>query len=102
MTHSPQHRFCFHFYEILIQKILKDTTDKEFEAHKSALATKKLERPKQLDTLSDSYWSEIEPRLYNFERQVKEVKKMRSLKKKDILAFYQVPIFIRTMALNSV
>lgn len=67
-------------------------TNEEFEDHKMALATKKLEKPKQLDTQANKYWNEIEHRLYNFEREEKEVKVLKNLKKKDVLKFYKVPV----------
>lgn len=68
-------------------------TDEEFEVHKTALATKKLEKPKQLSKLTGRFWREISSRHYNFDRVELEVKELRSLQKKHILNFYEVPIF---------
>lgn len=70
--------------------MLENITDEEFEVHKTALATKKLEKPKQLRKLTSTYWNEISTRLYNFDRVDMEVKQLKSLKKEQILDFYKV------------
>lgn len=67
--------------------------DEEFELHKTALATKKLEKPKQLSKLTGRFWKEISSRHYNFDRVELEVKELRSLQKNHILSFYEVTIF---------
>jgi len=67
-------------------------SNEEFETHKTALATKKLEKPKQLKKLTLKYWHEISTRLYNFDRVDMEVKQLYSLQKKDILEFFEVQL----------
>ena len=64
--------------------------EEEFETHKTALATKKLEKPKQLKKLTSRYWHEISTRLYNFDRVEMEVKQLHALKKEDVLKFFKV------------
>lgn len=68
-------------------------SDEEFEVHKTALATKKLEKPKQMKKLTAKYWNEITCRYYNFDRVEMEVAHLRTLKKEQILEFYKVSIF---------
>lgn len=70
--------------------MLEEMTDEEFEVHKTALATKKLEKPKQLRNQTSKYWNEISTRLYNFDRVDMEVKQLQSLTKQQILDFYKV------------
>lgn len=67
-------------------------TKEEFETHKAALATRKLEKPKQLKKLTAKYWTEISTRLYNFDRVDMEVKQLYCLQKKDVLDFFKVLI----------
>lgn len=40
----------------------------EFEKHKSALATKRLEKPKKLSAMAAKYWGEISSEQYHFDR----------------------------------
>ena len=65
-------------------------TDEEFEIHKAALTTKRLQKPKQLKKQTSKYWNEISTRLYNFDRDDMEVKQLQKLKKEDVLSFYEV------------
>lgn len=51
-----------------LEKILQDMKIEEFEKHKNALATKRLERPKELSTLANKYFSEILCHQYHFDR----------------------------------
>ena len=52
------------------QESLKDMTDEEFQKHVSALATKRLEKPKKMSTQFGQYWGEIVSQQYNFDRGV--------------------------------
>jgi len=45
-------------------------TDEEFQKHVSALATKRLEKPKKMSTQFGQYWGEIVSQQYNFDRGV--------------------------------
>ncbi len=65
-------------------------SSEDFEVHKTALATRKLEKPKQLSKLTGRYWSEISSRYYNFDRVNLEVEQLKSLNKEHILEFYDV------------
>lgn len=75
---------------IILQPYIEKLTDEEFETHKTTLATRKLEKPKQLAKLTSKFWSEISSRYYNFERVEMEVKYLSTLKKEDVLNFYKV------------
>lgn len=65
-------------------------SDEEFETHKTSLATKKLEKPKQMSKLTNRFWNEISSRHYNFDRVDMEVKHLYTLTKADVLNFYKV------------
>ncbi|KAK7590251.1 hypothetical protein V9T40_001864 [Parthenolecanium corni] len=78
---------CFNV--LRTQTLIENMPDEEFELHKTALATKKLEKPKQLSKLTGRFWKEISSRHYNFDRVELEVKELRSLQKNHILSFYE-------------
>ncbi|KAL1122673.1 hypothetical protein AAG570_003000, partial [Ranatra chinensis] len=67
---------------------LNDLQDDEFERHKEALAAHRLEKPKQLYARTRMFWSEITTQQYNFDRANIEVACLRTIKKEDILKFY--------------
>lgn len=67
-------------------------SDEEFANHKEALAAQRLERPKQMSAQSAIYWAEITSQQYNFDRANIEVAFLRTLKKEDIMQFYNVSI----------
>ena len=74
--------------------MLENISEEKFEAHKTALATLILEKPKKMKEVMSKYWSEISSRLYNFDRDNMEVEQLYSLKKTDVLDFYQVFDFL--------
>lgn len=43
-------------------------TEEEFQKHISALATKRLEKPKKMSTQFGQFWGEIVAQQYNFDR----------------------------------
>ena len=45
-------------------------TDDVFQKHVTALAVKRLEKPKKMSTQNAKYWSEIGNQLYNFHRGI--------------------------------
>ncbi|XP_045464651.1 insulin-degrading enzyme [Harmonia axyridis] len=61
----------------------------EFIRHQDALAAQRLEKPKQLASQTNLYWSEITAQQYHFNRTEIEVAYLRTLKKKDIIDFYE-------------
>lgn len=64
--------------------------DDEFLRHREALAAQKLEKPKQLTTLTHRFWSEITAQQYHFDRTNVEVAYLRTLTKTDIIDFFKV------------
>ncbi|XP_067129485.1 insulin-degrading enzyme [Centruroides vittatus] len=74
---------------IFIEKHLSEMSIQEFEAHKSALAAKRLEKPKKLVYLTGKYWNEITLRQYNFDRDNIEVACLHKLTKDDVINFYK-------------
>lgn len=65
-------------------------SEEEFLRHREALAAQRLEKPKQLSTQTNRYWSEITAQQYHFDRANVEVAYLRTLTKDDIIAFYKV------------
>ncbi|XP_044760344.1 insulin-degrading enzyme [Coccinella septempunctata] len=84
------------FLDDRIEEFLKDMKpylmsmeEEEFVRHREALAAQRLEKPKQLASQTNLYWSEITSQQYNFDRTEMEVGYLRTLKMKDILEFYE-------------
>ena len=72
-----------------LEESIEQMEDSEFNSHIEALATKRLEKPKQLAARNSRYWSEIHGQHYNFNRDEVEVSVLRSLTKVDLLSFYR-------------
>ena len=72
-----------------LEESIEQMEDSEFNSHIEALATKRLEKPKQLAARNGRYWSEIHGQHYNFNRDEVEVSVLRSLTKVDLLSFYR-------------
>lgn len=65
-------------------------SDEEFDKYKDALAVKLLEKPKGLMKQAAVYQLEIDTQDYNFNRAQIEVEALKSIKKNDIVEFYNV------------
>ncbi|VEN56875.1 unnamed protein product [Callosobruchus maculatus] len=68
---------------------ITEMSDEEFLRHREALARHRLEKPKQLASLSNRFWSEITSQQYHFDRANVEVAYLRTLSKNDIIQFYK-------------
>lgn len=68
---------------------IKDMTDEEFEKHKEALTTLKMEKPKLMRSQFRLFWGEIFSASYHFERRLAEVGVLKTISKSDLLAFYE-------------
>lgn len=64
--------------------------EEEFLRHREALAAQRLEKEKQLTTLTNRFWLEITAQQYHFDRANVEVEYLRTLGKNDIISFYKV------------
>ncbi|CAL7937409.1 unnamed protein product [Xylocopa violacea] len=76
------------FLNFMVQYI-SSMTEEEFNTHKESLAVRRLEKPKQLNTLSAMFWGEISTQQYNFDRANIEVAYLRTITKEQILKFYK-------------
>lgn len=65
-------------------------SESDFNAHKEALISKKLEKPKKLSVVFHRYLSEISISSYHFERDLAEVAILRKITKQELLNFYKV------------
>jgi insulysin len=72
-----------------MEEHLEKMDEDEFERNKTALADRKLEKPKKLSTRTNKFWSEIVTQQYNFDRDQVEVDELRKLTKDDLLVFYR-------------
>ncbi|KAL3284944.1 hypothetical protein HHI36_019075 [Cryptolaemus montrouzieri] len=68
---------------------LNEMEEDEFMRHREALAAQRLEKPKQLASQTNLYWSEITAQQYHFDRTEVEVSYLRTLTKQDIIDFYR-------------
>jgi len=53
-----------------MQGMIESMTDDVFHKHVTALAIKRLEKPKKMSAQNAKYWSEIGNQLYNFQRGI--------------------------------
>ena len=65
-------------------------SDEEFNINKASLATRRLEKPKDMTTLYTYFWTEIVTQQYNFDRTTIEVAYLMTLTKDQILHFAKV------------
>ena len=72
-----------------LEEALEQMGEPEFNSHVEALATKRLEKPKQLVARNSRYWAEIQGQQYNFNRDEVEVAVLRRITKEDLLKFYR-------------
>ncbi|XP_022094344.1 insulin-degrading enzyme-like [Acanthaster planci] len=72
-----------------MQTYIKELSEEAFQKHVNALAVRRLEKPKRLASEAGRYWSEITSKQYNFDRANIEVAYLKTLKKEDILTFFE-------------
>lgn len=72
-----------------IEEMLVNMQECEFEKHKDALKTKKLEKPKKMKAQAARYWSEISSKQYMFERDEIEAQELSGIKKDELIDFYK-------------
>ena len=65
----------------------------EFERHKTALAVRRLEKPKQLTHRAVRYWSEITTGQYFFDRDDLEVEELMQITHQELLDFFMTHVF---------
>lgn len=68
-------------------------SNEEFERHKTALAVRRLEKPKQLSHRAMRYWSEITSGDYFFDRDTVEVEEMYRISHDDLMSFFGDYVF---------
>uniref|UniRef100_A0A131YUM3 Insulin-degrading enzyme n=1 Tax=Rhipicephalus appendiculatus TaxID=34631 RepID=A0A131YUM3_RHIAP len=74
---------------VYIENYIQEMSDTEFESNKTALAARRLEKPKKLAQLASKYWMEILSQQYNFDRDKIEVACLEALTKADLLTFFK-------------
>lgn len=72
--------------------------EEQFEEHKKALATIRLEKPKMLSARCTLFWNEITTQQYNFDRVNIEVAYLKTITRQQLLNFCKVII---TLFLNA-
>lgn len=68
-------------------------SSEEFERHKTALAVRRLEKPKKLSHRALRYWSEITSGDYFFDRDTVEVEEMYRITHDDLMSFFSDYVF---------
>lgn len=76
------------FLDSMLTHII-EMSEEDFVKHREAWAAQRLEKPKQLNALTNRFWSEITTQQYHFDRANIEVAYLRSLTKNDIIEFYK-------------
>lgn len=69
-------------------------SNEEFERHKDALKSQKLEKPKRLSSQYSQYMNEIALAQYHFERSEKEVEILTTITKDQVLEYYKVKLIL--------
>ncbi|KRX66110.1 Insulin-degrading enzyme [Trichinella sp. T9] len=75
--------------QLLVSEDIKNMPSEEFEEHRAALTSKRLEKPKKLVSAASKCWSEISSEQYNFERDEKEVNILQTITKEELIEFYK-------------
>lgn len=73
---------------------INDMTEESFQKHVTALAAKRLEKPKKISGQQSRYWGEIVSQQFNFDRDDIEVAYLRGIKKSDVYNFYKEHICV--------
>lgn len=68
----------------------------EFERHKTALAVRRQEKPKQLSHRAVRYWSEITTGQYFFDRDDVEVEELMQITHQELLDFFESHVFYQS------
>lgn len=76
-----------------MQQSLRSMTTEEFERHKTALAVRRQEKPKQLTHRAVRYWSEISTGQYFFDRDDIEVEELMKIVQEDLIEFFKLYVF---------
>lgn len=78
-------------------------SDEQYERHKKALATLRLEKPKKLSSQCAIFWNEISNQHFNFDRANIEVAYLMTITREQLLNFYKVQfIFFYTIFLHKI
>ncbi|GBP69438.1 Insulin-degrading enzyme [Eumeta japonica] len=72
-----------------MKEYIEKMPEEEFVKHRSALAAKRLERPKQLAAKAMRAWREITSQMYNFDRARVEVEYLDGVTRQQLLDMYQ-------------
>lgn len=68
----------------------------EFERHKTALAVRRQEKPKQLSHRAVRYWSEITTGQYFFDRDDVEVDELMQITHQELVDFFDSNVFYQS------
>lgn len=74
---------------VYMESYLQEMSNEEFESNKTALAARRLEKPKKLAHLASKFWMEILSQQYNFDRDKLEVASLEGVTKDDLLRFFK-------------
>ena len=84
---------CLHrSLHLFLKETVKEVSTEEFDRHKTALAVRRQEKPKQLSHRAVRYWSEITTGQYFFDRNV-EIEKLMQITHQELLDFFSTFVF---------
>lgn len=72
-----------------MDNVIRDMSEEEYSHYVEALVNDILEKPKNIYEQDAEYWCEISSNTYNFDRDNIEVACLKTIKKDDLIKFYQ-------------
>lgn len=76
----------------MLQSTIDKMSQEEFDRHKEALASQKLEKPKRLAAQFNKFLNEIALQQYHFDRANVEVAFLKTVTKKQFTDYYKVSL----------
>ena len=83
------------FLESMVDHI-ENMSEKDFEQNKTALAERRLEKPKKLTDRTSKFWSEIASQQFNFNRDEIETEELKSIGKEDVLDLLKTKVLAKS------
>ncbi|RIB06084.1 Metalloenzyme, LuxS/M16 peptidase-like protein [Gigaspora rosea] len=73
----------------LLQTLIEEMPEEEYQKQVQSLITKKLEKPKNLYQEAQRYWNHIDSGYYDFDQVDTDVAELRTITKPELLDFYK-------------
>ncbi|CAG8740860.1 38984_t:CDS:10 [Gigaspora margarita] len=73
----------------ILQTLIEEMSEEEYQKQVQSLITKKLEKPKNLYQEAQRYWNHIDSGYYDFDQVDTDVAELRTITKPELLDFYK-------------